>query len=115
MTTQFYQNSHNELFAIVEGWKSDVKFQRIIRNIETFGYSSRQVYELALVGFDNFREFNSSDYNGYNYFEVLDQLGIYTDEMRLIASISADCGSELYFEAMDESVKPMFLSMADWI
>ena len=113
--TQFYQRNDGQIFALVEGWKSDKRFIRLISNIESRHYSSRDLYELSLIGFDNFHLFDPNDYSGYSLIEVLEQLGVESGEARMIASISKDCGSELIFESMDEYAKSLFYPILNWV
>ena len=115
LTTQFYQNGWGEIFVIVSGWKGGHSFQRLISNVEAFHYSSEALYELSLEGFDNFNLFNPKDYNGYGFVEMLDKLGIESGDTKLIASISTNCGSELFFESMNEYAKSLFSPMLSWI
>ena len=115
LTTQFYQNRTGEIFVIVSGWKTDNYFQRLISNLETLNYSSEALYELSLVGFDNFNLFNPEDHNGHSFAEMLEKIGIESGEAELIASISTHCGSELFFESMNEYAKSLFSPMFNWI
>ena len=115
LTTQFYQNRAGEIFVIVQGWKTDNYFERLIINVEKFKYSSEALYELSLVGFDNFNLFNSEHYNGYSFAEMLDKLGIESGDAKLIASISSSCCGELFFESMNEYAKSLFFPMLNWI
>jgi hypothetical protein len=115
LTTQFYQRKSGEIFVVVQGWKNDSYVERLIANVEKFKYSSEALYELSLAGFDNFNLFNSEDYNGYGFSEMLEKFGVESGEAKLIASISTNCGSELFFESMNEYAKSLFSPVLDWI
>lgn len=114
ITTQFYQNRIGEIFVVVQGWKADNFFRRLLTNVDVYKFSSEALYELSLAGFDNFSLFDPNDHGGHSFFEMLDQLGIESGETKLIASISAECGSELILESMTEHAKALFSPMLDW-
>lgn len=114
ITTQFYQNENGEISAIVEETKDNRGIQRLILNIESMKYTSEGLYEQALNGFSNFKEFSSADYGGLCFNEIMERFGFESGENRIIASISIQSGSEFMFDSMNDFAKELFSPMKEW-
>lgn len=103
----FYSNKNGEIFAFVSDFTSGRR-HKLIKNIESFRYTSDMLLEEAKSGFESFSYYDVWDYNGVD-FAAMEESIIFDNELYYIGCIS-EKGSFLNYSKMSAPVYRLFAS-----
>ena len=107
--TSFYQKRNGEIFAVVEEWENQCTGLRIVENIETFPWTSAEVFDAAKDAFSGFPLFDPYRYGGYSFTEYLLEMSSEEEEdIALIARIWNSGETELWPQNMGEKAREFF-------
>lgn len=107
----FYQNNAGEICALAEDYKDGRYIYRLVENIERMNFSSENIGEEVSRGFDDFSEFNPSEFSGLTFGEIAFEI-TEGEEYRLVAEFS-DNISGFVPENMDNRAKELFEPLMD--